>query len=168
MTSRTGQRVDTGEQLLPCRDGQIDQKTFGDPRRRLRRVETTVPQRLRPILAEVDGDLTAFGVGHGALLAQHLALEIENLRTIQFEDRRRIGPGQPGGARVQTGGQDHHLPYAGVCGPPEVVVEVSGTCTLVVDEMLPPVRGFQRMFGELAVEYVSRGSTYRPAEPLGE
>src|SRR3984957_16619832 len=154
MTSRTGQRVDTGEQLLPCRDGQIDQKTFGDPRRRLRRVETTVPQRLRPILAEVDGDLTAFGVGLGSLPAEHLALEIENLRTVQLEDRRRIGPGQPEGARVQTGGQDHHLPYAGICGSPEVVVEVSGTCTLEVDEMLPPLRGFESMVGQLAVEDV--------------
>src|SRR6202035_2553706 len=121
---------------------------------------------LRPILSEVDSDLTAFGVGLCSLLAQHLALEIENLRTVQLEDRRGIGPGQPVGARVQTGGQDHHLPYASVRDSPEVVVEVSGTCRLEVDEMLPPVRGFELMVGDLAVQHIGGVAANRTAEHL--
>ena len=54
-------------------------------------VETAVAQRLRPILAKVDGNLTALGLGRGPLLGKHLALEIENLRTVQLEDRRPSG-----------------------------------------------------------------------------
>ncbi|SIM97815.1 Uncharacterised protein [Mycobacteroides abscessus subsp. bolletii] len=70
------------------------------------------------------------------VLIEHLFLELEHLRKVEFIDR---GPGRPGqtvSAYVKTGRQDHRLPYAGITGSQEELIEVLGPCAEVAREQL--------------------------------
>jgi hypothetical protein len=71
---------------------------------------------LWPVIAQIYGDLATFGGGTIAMSGQHLALELQHLRLVQFIDDGAVRPGQPVGARIETGGQNHHLAHTGVGG----------------------------------------------------
>src|SRR5262249_18300271 len=92
--------------------------------------------------------------------------EIEDLRPVQLEDRRRGGPVQPVGARIEPGRQDDDLPHAGVGGAQEVLVEILRARGLEVDEGVAEVGGLERGVGVLAVENVRRRTTDGTTEDL--
>src|SRR6516164_11518654 len=94
MAAVAGEAVEAGEQLLLRGGREINQQALGDPCRRLGRIEATVPQGLWPVLPQVDGDLATLGARLGAVADEHLALEVQDLRLVQLEDRRRGRPVQ--------------------------------------------------------------------------
>src|SRR5271163_2654632 len=156
MAAVTGQAVDTAEQLLLRAGRQIDQQALGNPCRRLDRIKPAVPQSLWPVLTQIDGDLTTLGPRLGAVTGEHLALEIEDLRTVQLENRRSGRPREPVGAGIQSGRQDDYLPHARVRRPAKILVEIFGASALEVDEMLAEVGGLEWVVGNLTVENVGR------------
>ena len=64
--------VDPVEQQILGFGRQVDQQPLGDPRRRLTGVEAVVPQRLRPVVAQVDGDGAPVGLRLGTQVGQRL------------------------------------------------------------------------------------------------
>ena len=155
------------EQLLLRLGGQIDQQALGNPCRRLRRIKSTFLQRFWPVLAQIDGNLAPLGARLGVQAGEYRALEIEDLGTVQLEDRRPVRPRQPVGAGVQSRRQNDDLPHAGVGGAPEILIEILGTCALEVDEMLAEVGGLELVVGDLAVEHVGSTTADGTAEHLG-
>ena len=55
-------------------------------------VKAVVPQRLWPVLPQIDGDLTTLGAGLGFQAGEHRTLEIEDLRLVRFR-RSSFPPG---------------------------------------------------------------------------
>jgi hypothetical protein len=91
---------------------------------------------------------------------------IEDLRAVQLEDRRRGGPVQTVGTRIESGRQDDDLPHAGFRGPQEVLVEVLRASSLEVDEMVAEVGALEGVVGFLTVENVGRRSADGATEDL--
>ena len=82
-----------------------------------------------------------------------IAFELEDLRLVQFEDGGVVGPVQPVGPRVQSGRQQHDLTDARFGDTAKVGVEVAGSGTLEVDEVLAEL-GVEHMLGAATVQYV--------------
>ena len=161
------QRVDAGEQLFLRSRRKIDQQALGDPRRRLRRTGTIVPQGLWPVVTQVDGDLAPLGPGRGPVSGQRLASELQNLGLVEFENGCAGGPVEPVGPGVQADSQQHDLPDTGSGDITEVRVEVAGTRGLEVDEVSPEVRRLQRMLWCVPVQHGGPWAAGSPAEDLG-
>ncbi len=129
-----------------------------------------VGQCPRPVIAQVDRDLATLGRRRVAVLGQHLPLEFENLRLVEFEDDRAGGPRQPVGPRVQPGRQKDDLTDTGRRRLVEVGVEVLCACTLETHEEIAEL-GPQPRVGRTvvldAVQHVGPGAADGAAEQLG-
>ena len=101
MTAGRREVVDTGEEMLLRGRGQIDEQPLREPGRGRQRVETALQQRMRPVVAQVDGDLAALGSRLFAPVHQHLTFELQHLRLIELEDHRAVGPCQSVSTRIQ-------------------------------------------------------------------
>ena len=119
----------------------------------------------RPVVAQIDGYLAAFGGGRFSAAGEHVSLELQHLRLIKLEDDCPFRPCQPVGARVQAGRRNHDLAHTRVGRVIEVVVEELGACGLVVDEV-PAELGHQLVLRRLAVENVGPLAADCPAEDL--
>ena len=144
--------VDPVEQQVLCLGRQIDQQPLGDPCCRLGGVEAVVPQRLRPVVAKVDGDGASVGRGLGAQIGERLGLEIDHLGLVDLEHGRSVGPRQSIGAGVQPGGQDHRLTDTGGRGIGEQPVEVPGADRHALRRALHAEPGIHVLEVDLAVE----------------
>ncbi|KBR62572.1 hypothetical protein X425_03135 [Mycobacterium avium XTB13-223] len=154
--ARRGQRGDVVEQPVLGLRRQIDQQALGQPGRRRGRIESGGAQRGGPVAAQIDGDGAPGRGGLGTDLGQRVALEFDHPRLVDLVDHRARRPRQPVGARIQAGGQDHHLTHPGVGGVDEVVVKVLGAHRHSVDHRLNPHRGgvLDRIQVELAVHHL--------------
>lgn len=89
------QRGDVVEQPVLGVRRQVHQESFSAPRRRPARIETAVPQRRRPVVAQIDGDHPALGGRLGAQCRHRRRLELGDLRLVDLVDDGACRPGQP-------------------------------------------------------------------------
>src|SRR5207302_6440452 len=94
--------------------GQVLQHALADPDGRRGRVETVVPQGLRPVVAQVGRYRAAIARGSRGQVPQHAVLERQYRRLVDLEDAGRLRPVQPVRPGVQTGAEDDHLTGAAV------------------------------------------------------
>ena len=93
---------------------------------RLRRVKPAAAQGGRPVLPQIDGNGSPVRGRGGAQVGHRGALELDDLGLIDLVDHAAGRPGQPVGARVEAGGQNHRLADTVAGGVEKEIVEEPG------------------------------------------
>ena len=157
--ARRAEFGDQFEQPVLGVGGQVHQQSLGQPGGGLRRIEALFLECGRPVLAQIDGHLVAFGNRLHAVFGQRLGLVVEHLGLVDLVHVGAGRPVQPVGARVQTRGQDHDLADAGRGGLGEERVEEVCPHRLVVEHVGEHRGGFGIDLGQPVGDGRRRGSS---------
>jgi hypothetical protein len=157
--TRCGQLVHVTEERCHRLVAQVREEPFRKPRRRLRRIEARLPNRRRPVRAQVGRHRPPVTVRHRTLPGEHRVLEREHHRRVDLIHRRPRHPAEPECAGIEPGSEDHRLLQAGSGRGCEEVVKEPRPHRHVVPHAEP---GKIRISGGLF-----RGDGYPPGELIG-
>lgn len=122
---------------------EVRQQRLGDPRGRLRGVESVVPQNCRPIFPQVQPDTVHRRLIRDAEFRQRPNLELDDPRLIQLVNDYAGRPGKPLRPGIKTARKDDYLPQPAARRLDQEIIEEPRPKRDSVGDRLPVVgRGF--------------------------